>query len=273
MLERPHHGERPLALGDVRAEVLPLGLGVSHEVEQVVGQLEGDAGGEPHLEQAARRLLRSSAHERAHVERHGGGVPRGLARNHVEVVLGGDVPTCVAHPAEVERLALERVTLHAHQLGECPKPSVRGERLVAQDHLEDLGERQVAGVYRQPGALHAMQARLAAAQLALVRDVVMDERGALEELDGDRAGKRVLGPPAHGLGAEKREHGPHALASACGEAAERRVEIAHEVAGDGPVGEGLVRGVRERALNEGQALLQVGDEELFHSSSRPSRPR
>ena len=75
MLERPHHGERPLALGDVRAEVLPLGPGVSHEVEQVVGQLEGDAGGEPHLEQAARRLLRSAAHERAHVERHGGGVP------------------------------------------------------------------------------------------------------------------------------------------------------------------------------------------------------
>ena len=74
-----------------------------------------------------------------------------------------------------------------------------------------------------------MQARLAAAQLALVGDVVMDERGALEELDGAARGERACVVAAHGLAAQKREHGAHALAAACVEVRERTVEKAVKV--------------------------------------------
>ena len=44
VLERPGDDHGALALGDVRAEVLALRLGVTHQVEQVILELEGKAG-------------------------------------------------------------------------------------------------------------------------------------------------------------------------------------------------------------------------------------
>ena len=57
VLERPDHGERALALGDVAAEVLALRVGVAHEVEQVILKLEREARWAAELNQPRGGLL------------------------------------------------------------------------------------------------------------------------------------------------------------------------------------------------------------------------
>lgn len=47
VLQGVHHNQRALALGDIAAEVLLLGLVGAHEVQQIVLDLEGEAVSNP----------------------------------------------------------------------------------------------------------------------------------------------------------------------------------------------------------------------------------
>ena len=200
--DRPHGGHSALALGDVAPEVLALRLGVADEVEQVVLELEGEAGGHAEGAQGLDLPLACAGADRAHDERDRGGVVGRLVGRHVQVVVHGDVPAAVADPAQVERLALEGAALHPHQLVDEPQAHVRAQRLVVEDGLGRHDEGKVAHVGSDADAVAHVQARHAAPELALVGDVVVDERGALERLDRDGGGKRALGAAAHGLGSE-----------------------------------------------------------------------
>ena len=87
----------------------------------------------------------------------------------------------------------------------------------------------------------------------------MDECGTLEELDGNGGGESACGLAAHGLGPKQGEHGTHAFAAGCGEALERLVEVAREVALLRQVGQGACHGLGKRLLHQRQLLGQVSD--------------
>ena len=64
MLKRVDHGERALALSDVRPKVFALYLGVSYQVEKIVLQLEGKAYLEAKVFERIKRLLVGTTNER-----------------------------------------------------------------------------------------------------------------------------------------------------------------------------------------------------------------
>ena len=259
ILERGHRGEGTLSLGDVGAEVLALGIGVAHKVQEVVLHLEDNARGRAHLNEAAcARIVRPTG-DGADEKRARGGVPRGLAVHHVEVVRARDIPARVAHPAKVEGLTLERVALHTGELVEHAQAPRGLESLIGEHDLKHTGKRKVARVDGDAGALAHVQARLAAAEFSLVGDVVVDERGALEKLDGNGGGEGARALAAHGFGPKQGEHGAHALAAGCGEALERLVEVAREVALLRQVGQGARHGLGKCLLHKWQLLGQVGN--------------
>ena len=72
--------------------------------------------------------------------------PGCLAVDHVEVIIARDSPSGRPRPAEVERLALERMTFHAHRLPRERAPALRGERPIGEHDLEHAGEGEVAGI-------------------------------------------------------------------------------------------------------------------------------
>ena len=178
---------------------------------------------------------------------------------HVEIVLNGDVPAAIAGPAQVEGLALERALLHLHQALRHVRTDVGRELLVAKDQRQHVDQAQVADVDGDAGALGHVRAGLAAAQLGLVCDVVVDERGTLEVLDGRRRGERGGGVSAHGLAAQKGQRGARALAARGGEALKRLVEVAVEVRarGFGSAGHAGGCALGQKRLNLGALLAKV----------------
>ena len=211
VLECPAHDHGAFALRDVAPEVLALRLGVAHEVEKVVLQLEGKAGVHAKGAERIHLRVRAAATDGADGERGGGGVERGLVRGHGEVVSRGDVPAIVARPAEVKRLALHGALLHLRELVEHAQLGRSVERLVLENACEGSNDAEVTDVDRHAYALGAVHAGLAAAHLALVGDVVVDEGGRLEVLDCSGRRKRARRVPSHGLAAKQHQSGPRAL--------------------------------------------------------------
>ena len=155
------------------------------------------------------------------------------------------------------------MTLHPHKLVKDAQATIARQGGIVQDDLEHAREGKVAGVDGKALTVRAVKAGLAAAQLAGIGDVVVDERGALEQLDGHAGGKRLLSAASHGLGSQQGEDGAHALAAAGGEVREGLVQVPVEVSRGG-VDLCHGRGVRlvQGALDERQLLAQVRDEGL-----------
>ena len=211
------------------AEVLLRGLLLADEVQQVVLQLERQAGVHAKGAQGLDLLLGTPADEGAAGKGDRHRVVGGLVARHLEIVVDRDVPAAVARPADVERLALDGAGGHGHELVQHAHLHGVVEARVGQDAAGHLGERQVAVVDGQADALGQVQAGLAAAQLPLVGDVVVDKGRGVEVLHGRRAARRQRGVPAHGRAAERAHGGTVALAAVGGVAGEGFVEVAPHV--------------------------------------------
>ncbi len=170
-------GQRHLAFAEIGADRLPQRPGVTREVEQIVHELEGDAEIEPVLAERLRLLL-ADLPEHAADLRAAAEEIRGLAPDDVEVLLLGDVGVAVLR--ELVELALDHAQRDVAQQPDDVEGIV-GERqrhrldveIVAQQHRDVVAP---ARVHREP----------AAAQLGFVDDVVVHERGGVDELDDGR---------------------------------------------------------------------------------------
>ena len=154
---------------------------------------------------------------------------RGLERGHGQVVLRREVEALVAHPSQVERLALDGARGHVHELAQKADLLGVGKRGVVQHGAGDQRERQIAAVDGNALAVCEVHAGLAAPQLAVVGDVVVDERRALEVLDGRSGADGVIKLAAHGERGEHADERAMPLAGVLGKVGERLVEVSVDV--------------------------------------------
>ena len=224
-----HHHERALALGDVVAEVLLRALLGAHEVQQVVLDLEREAGVQAVVAQRLDFDLGAAADDGADGQGHRAGVMRGLVRGHDQVVFRRDVVAAVTRPSDVERLAFDGAAGHVDELGDDALLRGSVEVLIRHHRAVDEGQREVARVDGQPHALGEVHARLAAAKLGLVGDVVVDEGRGMKVLDGGRGAGRARHVTAHGATGREADERAMALAAVLAVRHERLVQVAVHV--------------------------------------------
>ena len=99
------------------------------------------------------------------------------------------------------------------------------ERVVAQHRTRDQRERQVAAIDGDALPLRDVHARLAAAQLAVIGDIVVDQRGRLEVLDRRRRATGRKEIAAHGLACQHADEGAVTLAGVVREAPQGGVQV------------------------------------------------
>lgn len=167
----------------------------------------------------------------------GSAVICGLERGHGQVILNGDIEAVIADPAQIERLALDGPLGHGGELAKQPYLKIGAQGIIGQDDRGDGRELQVSAVGGDADALGAVHARLAAAQLAVVGDVIVDERRTLEVLDGRRRSECVGKGAANGLAGKHTDQGPVTLARVSRERGQRCVEKGVEVRAIGAAAE------------------------------------
>lgn len=167
----------------------------------------------------------------------GSAVICGLERGHGQVILNGDIEAVIADPAQIERLTLDGPLGHGGELAKQPYLKIGAQGIIGQDDRGDGRELQVSAVGGNADALGAVHARLAAPQLAVIGDVIVDERRALEVLDGRRRGECVGKGAANGLAGKHADQGPVTLARVSRERAQRCVEKGVEVRAIGAAAE------------------------------------
>ena len=154
---------------------------------------------------------------------------RRLVSGHDEVVLGGNVVAAVARPADVERLALDGAARHLYELVHHAHLGGIVEQRVVDDRAVHQRKRKVAHVDGQPHALGEVQAGLAAAQLGLVGDVIMDKRRRMEMFDGGRRARGARHVAAHRTAGREADERTVALAAVLAVRVERLVQVAVHV--------------------------------------------
>ena len=110
----------------------------------------------------------------------------------------------------------------------CQLGGVVQERVANHDGA-DQPQSVVPGVDGQGLAVDDVRALLVAADDAGVHDVVVDEGGRVEELDGATAGEGQPRVAAHRLAGQHGHGGPHPLAAPGHELVEDAVQIAVEI--------------------------------------------
>ena len=105
------------------------------------------------------------------------------------------------------------------------------QRGVVENRLGDHGKCQVAAVDGKPRALGEVHAGLAAAQLPVIGDVVVDERTRLEMLDGRRGAAGALKAATYRGGGEHADERAVAFAGIGGKRRKRSVQIALDIGG------------------------------------------
>ena len=148
---------------------------------------------------------------------------------HQEVVLDGQVEAVVARPADIERLALDGARGHVDELGKYPELDVVVHARIVDHRAGDQRQREVARVDGQTLALADVEARLSSAGLGGVLDVVVDERGGVEVLDGSRGRVRLGGVPADRLAREQTDERTVTFSRVRRVAGQRAVEVALHV--------------------------------------------
>ena len=242
------HGERQLALVDVAAKgFADFGL-LAGEVEEVVDDLEGEAEGVAEVAEAADGGFIGGGVLGAEVAA-GFDEGRGLAGDDVHVLALGEGE--VAAAGDLHHLAF------AHGDGGLADDAGGVLRLEAAAEVEGVAVEEIAhedGVLVAP---EAVDGGGAAADVGLVEDVVVDERGEVDELD-DRSQHGVLGAhAAGGLGGEKQEGGAEHFAV-------ELADVAAQVAGEGVVGDELVGEQAPGVLEVGgDGRVEVGEAEGF----------
>lgn len=100
---------------------------------------------------------------------------------------------------------------------------------VVENRLGDHGKCQVAAVDGKPRALGEVHAGLAAAQLPVIGDVVVNQRARLEMLDSCRGAAGALKATAHCGCGEHADKRAVALAGVGRKSRERRVQVALDI--------------------------------------------
>ena len=103
------------------------------------------------------------------------------------------------------------------------------QRGVVENRLGDHGERQIAAVDGKARALGKVHARLAATQLAVVGDVVMDKRSRLKVLDSRRRAAGALKAATYRGGGEHADERAVALAGIGRKCRERGIQVALDI--------------------------------------------
>ena len=172
--ERQHHRQRDLALAEIVADILAELGRLAAVVERVVDELEGDA--EIHAERAAGGVLGLRPVGEHRPDLAGGGEQLGgLGADHGEIfVLGG---RGVLGGAELHHLAL------GDDGGGDRQDVERAQRADLDHHLERLAEQEIADQHARLVAPQHARRGLAAPHLALVDDVVVQQRRGVHELD------------------------------------------------------------------------------------------
>src|SRR5439155_1528353 len=239
--EEGYQHEGPLALPDVAVALLPVAARIAGEVQEVVLDLEGRAEKEAEADEAVEVAVAARADQRTDPARVDGRVPARLLEDHLEVVGVRERYCIVAPPPELERLPLDRLARHALGLLEDAHREAGPERPAVVDESPQTEERErIADVHRHRDAVESVERRAAASLVALVLDVVVHEKGIVEELEGNRGAQPFLRARAKG---------------ACGGDAEGRPQhasAAARVVGDGRV-ERTLRGPRAEVVAEGDA--------------------
>ena len=205
--EHVEDGQGALALAQVGARRLAGLVGLGLDVDEVVGELEGDA--EP-LTELAHRLDGGvvAAGEHRAVARGGGDEHAGLVGEHAEVVVdrvgAGRAGPVVADLARAQPHEGLRLDLH-------------GLRAEVGDDVGRRAEEQVADEDRGGVAVGGVGAGGAAAHVGLVHDVVVVERGEVGQLDPGRGRDDALVDAVAELGREQGQQRPEPLAAGRGE--------------------------------------------------------
>ena len=174
-------------------------------------------------------LLAAAADNGSSGKRRGSAVKRGLVRRHVQVVINRDIKAPVADPTQVECLTLDGADDHLGKLVEHAQLHVGLQRGVVENRLGDHGERQVATIDGKARALGEVHAGLAAAQLSVVGDIVVDERARLEMLDSCRGAAGALKATAHCGCGEHADKRAVALAGVGRKSRERGIQVALDI--------------------------------------------
>ena len=167
-------GQRDLALAEIITHALAELLGRARIIQSVVDQLEGDAEVAAIGFKGCLFAGRALRHNRAHF---GGGREQGrcLGHDHLHVgVLGGGG---ILRDGELQHFAL------GDDAGGVRQDAQRFERARLHHHLEGLAEEIVAHQHARLVAPDDACGLLAAAQVALVDDVIMKQRCGVHELD------------------------------------------------------------------------------------------
>ncbi len=195
---------RDLAFTKIVADVLAELGGDTAVVERVVDELERDA--EIHPERAAGGLLVLGPAGDGRSDLAGGGEELGgLAADYCEILVLGRLG--VLGGGELHHLAL------GDDRGRRRQDLQRAQRAHLDHHLESLAQQKVADEHARFVAPQHAGGELAAAHLALVDHVIVEERRGVHELDGGREldvpGAAVARELRHG----ERQHRAQALAS------------------------------------------------------------
>jgi hypothetical protein len=261
-----------LAFPEIAADLLAVERFVGFEVEQVIVDLEGDAGEKSQVYERGRLLVkrcqraRRASADDADPERRDHGVPAGLLVGHADVVAIAEVESPLGDPPELDRLPFHRLARHALDLAEDQQRLAHADRSrVAEQQVEREDVRGVADVDRHRHAMGLEQRHLAAPELRAVLDVIVHEEGVVEELERGRRQQRLLRAPAHRATRREAGGGPQSLALA--ERIVREQIVQRPVAGAAPPGEhalelGLHVGARlgQHAAHERVVMEHGGSE-------------
>ena len=111
-----------------------------------------------------------------------------------------DTESCSTSPSAITQAAFD-------------ENAQRFERARLHHHLEGLAQKIVADQHARLVAPDDARRLLAAAEIALVHHIVMEERGGVHELDRGRELQVMLARVAHHAGSRERQHRPDALSA------------------------------------------------------------
>src|SRR5712691_2917655 len=175
--------QRHLAFAQVAADRLPHRPGVAGEVEQVVDDLERHAEVDSVLAQRLRVLVRDRAEQAADLRATAEEIRR-LPAHDVEVLILGDVGVAVL--GELVELAFD------HPQRDVAQQPDDLQLVVRQRQRHRLDVQVVAEKYGDVVAPARVHGEPAAAQVRVVDDVVVNERGGMDELDDGRVEDRAI---------------------------------------------------------------------------------
>jgi len=179
--QRVREQKGPFAFPEITVDFLAIARNIPVEVQDVVGDLEGQPEQVAEAIEAIEFLIVAVGDECADPHGVNEAVPSGLLEHETQIVIRPDREIVVAHPAELHGLPLQGLdeqVVDFVENAQCRRRSDPLAALAKQAHAERV--HGVAGVDRNghPGA--AMHRGHAAPRVAAVFDVVVHQKGVVQ---------------------------------------------------------------------------------------------